>query len=127
MKKVLYSALAIATAIGGVAATKANSHRVSSNYFKLITGVSPTSAHALTTTTNWTFTSSPSCGIGTDAACSLGSDAAVKNVTISGVARHVPTVPTNGHIQAVANQDVPGAYLLTVDGTVVTDQKTRTL
>ncbi|WP_133177612.1 hypothetical protein [Chitinophaga parva] len=122
MKKVLYSALALAAAIGGVAATKANTHRVATYYFKLIPSASTSVQHDVTLTTNWTLTNAtPSCS-GTAQACTLGSNTAP---TVSGV-RHLPTIPSLKKITAVTG--APGRFVVQIDATAnVDDAKAKAL
>ena len=84
MKKVLYSALAAATAIAGVAATKAtaSNHRVST--YKYI----PTTTYsqlAVQDVTNWTLvTTAPTC-TNSQAACSFTSNQTTKHPSVGSI------------------------------------------
>lgn len=105
MKKVLYLALAVVSAITGVMVSKANSNQHKKFLYKYI-GPSPTAPTLVTNVTNWTaYSSIPSCN-STEAACyfintiptltigtrhipSANIDAAI-GATISGVIYYVP-------------------------------------
>lgn len=123
MKKILYSALAVATAIAGVAATKANNHntRVAAHYFKLITGVTPSTQHNVTLTTNWTLTNTPSCVSGSAEVCVLGSNESVFVVGSGSTARHLPTIPAGETI--TATPVTAGHYKLIIDGDANVDDQ----
>lgn len=107
MKKVIYSGLAIATAIAGIAASKANSNHRADNFFKYI---GPTSAAtpstAITTLSNWTLTTSATVNACAGATIACGVDASstnIQNVTLAGQARHIPLKVYRSGKQAVAS------------------------
>jgi hypothetical protein len=106
MKKVLYSALAAACAIAGIAASKAeaNKHRVTTTFYFRYLGptVTPTT-HDVTLTTNWTFTHTAVSGGGVSCndtnirPCGLSTTTAY-TTAVSG--RKLPNVPSVGKISS---------------------------
>lgn len=100
MKNKPYIIAALLTATAAMTITRANiNRRASLYYFKLLPGLSPTSQHVITTTTNWTLTLIPSCTIGSTGACVIGSNTA-PTTTGSPTFRHMPTIPVTYTIPA---------------------------
>lgn len=90
MKKVLYSALAAVCAIAGVAASKANGHRVN-NIFKYIGPANPASPNTVTATLNWTLVSSvPTACTGSNYACDFTTTVAPHVIGSGSAQRQVP-------------------------------------
>ncbi len=109
MKKVIYSALAIASAIAGVAASKANTnlHRLVTTFY-FTTSVSPTTAALVTSKANWStvIPAGVTCGTTTSKACSI---VATYSIT-AGVAHHKIIRPSAVDAQINAETVTLGFY-----------------
>ncbi|SCC29810.1 hypothetical protein GA0116948_105236 [Chitinophaga costaii] len=102
MKKVFYSALAVTTAIAGIAASKANNNTHRSVYLYRYIGSRPvTTASQVTNVTNWTVTTTALWCTGTLQPC--------------GVTTTIPPSATSNHPSAKIPPIFTGAFYYTAN------------